>query len=195
MTQTLLFLSLMVPITWSPGPNNIMSASVGGKYGVLRSIPFIIGLNVSNIIYAIGTGFGLGIIMEKYPVTVEILKYAGGVYVFYLGWKIITSHLKTKAKTKDMGFLSGFIISSLNVKSITVIMLMYSQLLRPDMNLITEVLTLSFSFVLLCIIGHFGWAFIGEFSSKIFLSSKAIKIQNYVFGGMLFCTGVWILVG
>mgnify|MGYP001373929633 CR=1 FL=1 len=193
MTNIILFLTLMIPITWSPGPNNVMCASVSSRYGALKSIPFIVGLNTPNLIYSIATGFGLGVIITEYPSTVEILKYAGGVYIFYLGWKILKSHVKTKSKNKDIRFIDGFIVSALNAKSVTVIMLMYSQFIHVSTNRVMLVFTLSAAFVLLCIIGHVGWATIGQMSSKFLLSSKAIKVQNYIFSSLLFVTGIWII--
>jgi threonine/homoserine/homoserine lactone efflux protein len=192
MGNIIFYLTLMIPITWSPGPNNIMCVSVGSRYGTTKTIPFILGLNIPNLFYAVATGFGMGIITEKYPQTIEALKFAGGIYVFYLGWKILNSHVKAKNKTSDIGFKDGFIISSLNAKSITVILLMYSQFPPANTTIFIQTLILSISFVALCIVGHFGWATIGQISSKLLLSSKALKIQNYIFSSLLFLTGIWI---
>ena len=192
MANIIFFLTLMIPIAWSPGPNNIMCVSAGNRYGISKTIPFIFGLNIPILFYAIATGFGMGIITEKYPQTIDALKYAGGVYVFYLGLKILNSHLRAKNEKSDIEFKDGLIISSLNAKSITVILLMYSQFPPASTNMFIQTFTLSIALVALCIVGHFGWATIGHISSKLLVSSKALKIQNYVFGSLLFLTGIWI---
>ena len=193
MTNILLFLSMMIPITWSPGPNNIMCATVGGKKGILKSIPFIIGINIPILFYSLATGFGLDIILEKMPSLIGILKQAGGVYVLYLGWKIYKSDSSNNTDTKELGFLDGFIISALNAKIITALVLMYSQFMTVEIDKTSLILLLSTSFVSLCIIGHFMWAIIGRLASNIFQSEKALKIQNYIFSLMLVIVGIWII--
>jgi len=194
MSSILLFLSMMIPITWSPGPNNIMCATVGGKKGVLKSIPFIMGVNLPIFLYSLATGFGLGIALQKAPFLIDGLKYAGGIYVLYLGWKIFTSDVDNISIKSEFRFIDGFIISALNAKIITALVLMYSQFMSVESEKTYLVFLLSISFVSLCVFGHFMWAITGDLASKLFQTPKALKVQNYIFSFMLFVVGIWIFI-
>lgn len=195
MSDIILFAFMMIPLVWSPGPNNILCASAGSMYGILGSTPFLLGINIPIFIYAVSTGLGLGLLIEQYPLVIEILKYVGAIYIFYLGWKILKSSTKPESKKTKIGFKSGFIISSLNAKLVLVLILMYSQFINTNGSQIMHVLTLSLGFSAVCLAGHFVWLTIGKVSSKLLLSEKALKAQAYIFSSMLFLTGVWILLG
>ena len=194
MSSILLFISMMLPITWSPGPNNIMCATVGGKKGVLKTFPFIVGINIPILIYSLITGFGLGVTLQKAPVLISILQYAGGLYILYLAWKILKSKTDDSHVKKELGFTDGFIISALNAKIITALILMHSQFISSEMDGFSLVLILSISFASLCVLGHFMWATLGALTSKLFYSPRALKIQNIFFSVMLFIVGIWILL-
>lgn len=195
MPNILLFLTLMIPITWSPGPNNIMCTSIASRSGIIKTIPFILGVNTPIFLYTIATGLGFGALTSQYPATIEILKYAGGIYVFYFAWQMFTAETKGNSQEKLIGFKNGFILSALNVKSITVILLMYSQPIYQNIGKIAQILFLTIAFTLLCIVGHLLWATMGKFLGKFLLSTKALKIQNYTFGSLLVLTGIWIFLG
>jgi threonine/homoserine/homoserine lactone efflux protein len=36
-------------------------------------------------------GLGLGQVFERFPITYDILRYAGGAYMLWLAWKIANS--------------------------------------------------------------------------------------------------------
>ncbi|NJM15396.1 MAG: hypothetical protein HC896_08480 [Bacteroidales bacterium] len=45
--KLLLWFSVMAPLAYSAGPNNIMCASLGSKFGMRSVIPFIAGMNTT----------------------------------------------------------------------------------------------------------------------------------------------------
>ncbi len=188
-----LFLTLMLPICWSAGPNNIMCASIGGRYGIKRTFPFIVGINLVNIVYAIGVGFGLATLIEQYPQILEIVKYLGAAYIFYLAFKFMTTNTDIDEEKSTPGFKDGIIICALNGKCITAIALMYSQTLNPELGNVLQVLVISTAFIIICVLGHLIWAIGGKGITSLFRSKKTQKIQNYIFGGLLFAVGTWIV--
>ena len=190
----ILFSGIMVPLTFSAGPNTVMCGTIGGRFGLYKAIPFMGGMNSAILIYSIATGFGLGFITERYPVALDIVKYIGVIYIFYLAWKFIKASTKIEKENKTPGFSSGFIIGILNPKIIAVTILMYSQFLSPGPDKIIQVIVLTIGLLIFCIGGQLLWALGGNTFSKLLTSPQAIKKQNYIFGAMLLMVGIWILV-
>ncbi len=87
LTNLILFLTLMIPIVWSPGPNNLVCATAGGKVGVAKAIPFVIGINLPILIYALATGFGLTYILARifHPTALNVA-------VLQSGWSLQPGH-------------------------------------------------------------------------------------------------------
>ena len=186
-----LFLAMMIPLIWSPGPNNVMCATVGAKQGTKGSLPFILGLNVPILIYGLLTGFGLTLVLKNIPQIASVLSILGALYVMYLGVNLVRSTAGSSVVEVQYGFRSGFVISSLNFKVVTVLVVMYSQFSSD--SLVTSSL-LSVCFVLVCVAGHMLWSAIGQISSRLIKSEDFQKKQNMVYGAMLVGVGVWMFL-
>ena len=63
----ILFLSLMFPLVFSPGPANIVFAMSGMNQGFKKSIPLLLGINLVFIAYSIIIGVGLSAFFQKFP--------------------------------------------------------------------------------------------------------------------------------
>lgn len=75
----------------TPGPNNTMLLASGVNFGVVRSIPHLLGISCGFGVMVLAVGMGLGAVFEAYPVLYSILRYVGAAYLLYLAWKIATS--------------------------------------------------------------------------------------------------------
>ncbi|WP_129140778.1 LysE family translocator [Modicisalibacter coralii] len=186
-----LFLAMMVPLVWSPGPNNVMCATVGAKQGVKESVPFILGLNVPIFVYALLTGFGLAALLNSIPRLAPVLTLLGALYVVFLGVKLLRASSGGNADDVQYGFRSGLVISSLNVKVVAVLVAMYSQFANDDRYFS---FVLAVSFVLVCVVGHLLWNAIGRVSSQVIKNEKFLRIQNRFYGALLAGVGIWMFL-
>lgn len=185
---------VMFPIAYSPGPNNIVCASVGGRYGLRNAIPFIIGLNTNIILFSLLIGFGIVQFVEKLPTVMIVIKHAGAAYILYLAYKFyrfreIDPAEDNKAKP---GFFDGIVANTLNPKCFAALVLMHSQFIRGNDQLLYQVVVLTIWAILLSISAHFVWTIGGSWISRQFTSKKAMKIQGYVFSAMLVAVAIWI---
>ena len=181
----------MVPLIWSPGPNNVMCATVGAKQGTAGSIPFIVGLNIPIFLYALLTGFGLSAVLLKFPEFGLAFTILGSMYVIYLGSRLAFSTSSSEADAIQYGFKSGFIISALNFKVVTVLVVMYSQFVSKDLIYTLE---LSCGFVVVCLVGHLLWNTLGQVSGKLVNDPRFLKVQNSTYGLMLIGVGFWMVI-
>lgn len=185
-----LFLAMMIPLVWSPGPNNVMCATVGAKQRIKGSAPFILGLNTPIFIYSILTGLGLSVVLSKSPQTASFFSVLGAIYVVYLGLSLIRSSSGSEVDRVQYGFKAGLVISSLNFKVVTVLVVMYSQF--PNETFTSSAL-LSVCFVLVCLVGHLLWSTVGQISDQLIKNQDFLRKQNLVYGAMLLSVGVWML--
>jgi len=187
----IIFLAMMIPLIWSPGPNNIMCATVGARQGTAGSVPFIAGLNLPILFYALLTGFGLAVLINNIPAVEPVLTVLGSLYVIYLGITLFKISENDEVNSIHYGFKSGFIISSLNFKVVTVLILMYSQFSSPN---ILYTAGLAIAFVSICIIGHFIWNFLGQIAATLIKNEIFLRAQSLIYGLMLIGVGIWMLI-
>ncbi|MBP7165138.1 MAG: LysE family transporter [Firmicutes bacterium] len=119
MPNVIPFLSYVLIVTFTPGPNNIMSFVMGSKYGFARTLPFRLGVAV---------GFGLVMIASSYlnlflfnvvPKMKPIAEIVGGAYMLYLAARVLTS--KVDASNEDTHLISlpaGAALQFINPKAI-----------------------------------------------------------------------------
>ncbi len=87
--------------SFTPGPNNFMLMHSGLNFGVKRSIPHCLGVNLGFTGMFIIVALGFGTLFHHYPMINTILKFVGAAYMLYLAWKILQSHAKTSCSTKS----------------------------------------------------------------------------------------------
>ena len=85
----LLVYALVTSIT--PGPNNLMLLASGVNFGIVRTVPHMLGISIGFLVLLLAVGFGLGAVLTALPALHTVLKIAGAAYLLYLAWKIAMS--------------------------------------------------------------------------------------------------------
>ncbi len=190
-----LFLAFSIPLVCTPGPGNIILAMSGARWGLVKTIPLIIGIDLSYIVFTLMIGFGLGELFVQFPFTYLILKYAGGLYLFYLSYKIwnLTPDFN-KELSNSMGFKDGIILTLFNPKAHLLMALMFSQFMKPGDHVFGQVFLLTIALALVNIPNHFVWSYFGQFIARQTNSSQNEQKSNRIFSLMLASVALYILV-
>lgn len=118
-----IFLALVVfafVTSITPGPNNLMLLASGVNFGFRQTIPHMLGIGVGFFSLLIGIGSGLGVLLETVPVLYITLKFAGGIYMLWLAWKIAGSRAienDRQDKSRPMTFLQAALFQWVNPKA------------------------------------------------------------------------------
>jgi cysteine/O-acetylserine efflux protein len=121
-------------MTFSPGPNNIMSTSLGMMHGYRTALRFIMGVVCGFMVVMLLGSLVATAIFAAVPAIQPLLKYVGAAYVIYLAW-VTWSHRSEFGAgaqtelTRSQGFLGGFALQFANPKGITYALVMYSTFL------------------------------------------------------------------
>jgi len=76
---------------YTPGPNNIMLASSGARFGIRRTLPHALGVAFGFPLMLFPMALGLGAVFEYSPGFREVLRIVGAVIMLWIGWKIATA--------------------------------------------------------------------------------------------------------
>lgn len=103
----------------TPGPNNIMMASSGMVFGVLRSRPHLLGINIGFGVLLLVCALGVGQVMLSVPHADLALKLFASVYLLYLAWGLRSIVLQDAQDVvrKPMSFMAAAMFQFVNPKA------------------------------------------------------------------------------
>ena len=172
---------------YTPGPNNVIASYSGFNFGIIKTIPHILGVTLGFTSLVLFLTVGLINIFKLFPFIQDVIKYLGTIFLIYLAYKIAFSTIsKENQKKNPVKFIETFIFQYLNTKGVMasiIIVSTYVELGENYINYATQVILLAFIFALTSIIL---WTFIGKFLRKFATNDKFIKYFNYVMSGLLF---------
>ena len=79
-----------LPVSFLPGPNNLLSAVHSSKFGFSKTLPLIFGMVIGWFLLGVAVGLGT-LFIEKNSMLLTVLTYAGVFYMIYLAYKITFS--------------------------------------------------------------------------------------------------------
>ncbi len=123
----------------TPGPNNMMLFASGVNFGFRRTIPHMVGISVGFFVLLLGVGYGLGAVLETVPVLYTVIKFAGGIYLLWIAWKLANTHEIGEVKTgaKPMTFLGAAAFQWVNPKAWVMAVTAMATFSNPDAFLVS----------------------------------------------------------
>jgi threonine/homoserine/homoserine lactone efflux protein len=128
----LAFLSYVVILAFTPGPNNLMSLEESKRFGFRKSFPFMEGLLAGFLILAVAALIFTDWLLRSMPTVEPLLKAVGSAYILYLVWKLFASGATRSASESNRQlFLAGLILNLSNVKVMLYFLTGYSSFILP----------------------------------------------------------------
>ncbi|MBJ3783515.1 LysE family translocator [Devosia sediminis] len=98
MLQTFLIVWLGVAAAQaSPGPNMFAVAGVALSTGRRDALMVVMGIATGSLLWSLFCALGMGALFTAVPALLTLLKFVGGFYLLYMGWKA----LRTAARGVD----------------------------------------------------------------------------------------------
>ena len=171
---------------YTPGPNNVVASYSGFNFGIIKTIPHILGVIMGFTSLVFFLTIGLINIFKLFPIIQEIIKYLGTLFLIYLAYKIASSTASQETKKDNpVKFIETFLFQYLNPKGVMVAIIVvstYVELGENYTNHATQVVSLALLFSSTSITL---WTFIGKFLRKFATNDKFIKYFNYAMSGLL----------
>ena len=163
-----LFLQIILFLFITPGTPRIVIISYAMNYGTKKCIWIALGDVTANLIQATLVIFFIGSFIADNRETLNILKWFGIAYLFYLSYDIYKSRPKDFDKTSDKSktllsfFKDGFIVAGTSPKAWIFFPLIFPQFINFNENYITQFLILIITYIILDFLSLIGYAILAE---------------------------------
>ncbi|BCL60353.1 lysine transporter LysE [Desulfomarina profundi] len=198
--SALTFFTAIFLFAITPGPGTFALTGRALAFGWRSCRGMAFGMALGDVIYLVFACFGLAIVAERYEEIFMAIRYAGAVYLVYLGLKLwfapsedgqSMSHKKT-GKKAWAGVLQGFLISSSNPK----VILFYIAFLPTFIDLTSlggrDVLLASLLTIVALMSGLMLVAFCAGSAGKLLRSPSSVKRMNRGAGTIIAGAGIYL---
>lgn len=186
-------LVFIVPMCFTPGPNNVLCAAHGSRFGFQATLPLIFGMAVgwSSLGLLIGAATA---IIERYEAAFEALAVLGAIYIAYLGVNIAISDTSKGAEINgSLGMRTGVVLQFVNGKAwihFLVLMTTFGGVFGDEYLGKVALVMLNLLFGLPAVMT---WAAFGYYLSKLFTTKRSARTLNGFFGIALIGVSIWIV--
>ncbi len=195
------FLIALFVFAITPGPGTFALVGRALASGWVSCISMAIGMSISDLIYLVLACFGLAVVAERWTELFTLIRFAGGAYLLYLGWKmwftpVVVNNGKTENQPRSwcLGVLQGFLISASNYE----VIIFYIAFLPTfiDLSLLgtKEILLVSFLAVLGLMAGLLLVSYCAGSARNLFRSQSALKKLNRTAGGVMASAGAYLAI-
>jgi len=190
MTNLTPFLIYVFVVTFTPGPNNILSMVNGMRYGYKKMLRFLAGIVSGFFIVMFISGLLNVALANLIPDSEHWLKILGALYMLYLAYHVIRSGPVDENLNKGSinTFRFGFTMQFLNIKAILYGISVYSlfiiALYKSPLMIFLFGIFLAFT----AFIATSAWALGGNIFKTV--GQKHYRIVNFVMAGLLIYTAI-----
>ena len=162
----------------TPGPNNILALTTGGRAGFRGSIPVLAGIcgGFFCVMAICGVlSFSFSVLSASF---LQIMRYIGSAYLLWLAWKTAMPKAGGNSDGRaDAGFMTGFVLQFVNVKIMVYGMTAYSAFILPHHDSVAALLA---GMCFLTMMGHrVGWGG-SQFAERV---PAACPCDEWIAGG------------
>ena len=185
------FLPFVLITTFTPGPNNISSASMGVLYGYRDTLKYMLGIVTGFFLVMLLCGWTSTVLLKVLPSFETALRFIGAGYILWLAFETLkTSYTFQESNQSPMGFGRGLLLQVLNLKAIVYGLTLYSTFLVPITDN-SALLVLSATFLAtLAFCSVSAWALFGSAIRTVLRQPRIRRLVNLVLSLLLVYTAI-----
>lgn len=154
--------SFVIITTFTPGPNNISSASMGVMYGYKGTLNYLAGIASGFFVVMIYCAFLSSALLGIIPIAEKYLRWVGAGYILWLAVGIIrTTYSFSESNHPAGAYAKGFILQLFNPKATVYGLTLYSTFLAPISGRLMPLSISAFIFALTAFTATSTWALFG----------------------------------
>ena len=182
-----------------PGPTILTVISYSVAHGSRANIPLVVAVALGDTTALILSIAGLGAVLATSAWLFTVIKWCGGLYLIYLGIKLIRSKsipIDDTAGEFDSRlrlFANTWLITALNPKGIIFFVAFLPQFINQSAAVAPQLWILSVTFVLLATLNAMLYAVFAANARRMLVSPGAQRRFNLCGGSLLAIAGVWAL--
>ncbi|AZF26791.1 LysE family translocator [Pseudomonas sp. R2-60-08W] len=195
LAQILLFLPAAAIVAISPGANNLLAFANGSRRGLLPTVVALLGRCMAFVLMIAMVIVGLGALLEASEPAFQILKWAGVLYLVYLGVNMMIG--RDCNEDGASGLIQPFDAYSLarrefmtamtNPKAILLFTAFVPQFIvsGAGASFTAQFIVLSAIYIAVEFIAAIGWALAGSITRSLRPSERKLSVIHRITGGMM----------
>lgn len=195
--QLLVFATVTLFMSASPGPVMLSAMANGGIYGVRHAAWGIFGATVGNLLLITLSLIGMALILKNFPVLFRTLQWAGATYLIWLGIKMYRQPIAEDSvsgrivrATPLALFFKSLGVAASNPKGLVYFGAFFPQFISPEYSLADQLLMIISVFLLIDVTWMLIYAQSGSVVVGWLRSPHQRRGFNRVTGGALMGAGI-----
>ncbi len=192
--STLLLFSLVALVAIAtPGPTVLLALTNGSRWGVRRSLPGMFGAVTSDFVLVGAVALGLGALLAASEFWFTVLKYAGALYLAWLGVMLLRSKggfqlpdgaPASRAPSGRSIFMKSFLVAATNPKGYLFCSALLPQFIDPQAAQAPQYVAIALVFAGIDFAVMLAYAMTGAHAVRLFRAS-AVKWFDRACGATL----------
>jgi len=194
----LTFVVAAILISVSPGAGAVNTMSNGLRYGVRRSLPAILGLQLGYGVQILLVGAGLGALLASSTLALIVIKWLGVLYLVWMGvqkWREPVQppeSADSRSPSHRQQFWQAALVNLTNPKATVFLLALFPQFLVADAPHGPQLLTMGLTLIVVDCLVMLGYALLASQLFR-FLTTPARQRQMNRLFGTLFITAAMAL--
>ena len=184
-----------------PGPTILTVISYSMAHGRRANVPLIAAVALGDSTALVVSLLGLGTLLATSAFWFTVVKWAGGLYLLYLGVKLLRAGVSSAGFTVPAApqsrwrlFASTYLVTALNPKGIVFFVAFLPQFINPGADVTRQLWVLAITFVTMAAINASLYAVFAASARRLLASPRAQRRFNLAGGSLLSAAGVWALL-
>lgn len=183
-----------------PGPTILTVISYSVSHGYRAKVPLIIAVALGDSTALALSLLGLGALLAESAFWFQVVKWAGGLYLLYLGVKLLRAGIKpTEFQQNNVSasnwklFINTYLVTALNPKGIIFFVAFLPLFIDTSTNINHQLWILAITFVALAAFNATLYAVFAGKARQLLSSPETQRIFNFTGGSLLSMAGLWAL--
>jgi threonine/homoserine/homoserine lactone efflux protein len=192
--QLLALLTFCTVMSFTPGPNTMLSSALAANYGLKRALPFISAVPIGWILLLWLCVAGVGVLVKTNLLFASLIKYGGIAYMIYLAWKLLNATaIVDRNGEPPVRFGHGVLLQFVNIKAWFGALTITGTWIASAPDLLSRTLLLTPIFMCFAFASNFTYAFIGAALRNWLLVGVRLRVFNALLSLALVLTAFWML--
>jgi threonine/homoserine/homoserine lactone efflux protein len=184
-----------------PGPTILTVISYSVAHGRRANVALVAAVALGDSTALALSLVGLGALLATSGFWFTVVKWAGGLYLLYLGVKLLRAGASSGMPVAPAAtgsrwklFANTYLVTALNPKGIIFFVAFLPQFISPQASVAPQLWLLAITFVVLAVVNATLYAVFAASARRLLASNTAQRRFNLAGGTLLSLAGVWALM-
>ncbi|WP_332776680.1 LysE family translocator [Polaromonas sp.] len=184
-----------------PGPTILTVISYSMAHGRRANVPLVAAVALGDSTALVVSLLGLGALLATSAFWFTVVKWAGGLYLLYLGIRLLRAGISSAELVAPAVpgsrwrlFANTYLVTALNPKGIVFFVAFLPQFISPNAGVAQQLWVLAVTFVVMATLNATLYAIFAGSARSLLASPRAQRRFNIAGGSLLSVAGVWALL-